>query len=469
MSATYSFGMVGLGVMGSNFLLNMADQGFGVIGYDQDEKKTAALQNAATPGTRVLGVNSLAEMIAQLESPKRVMMLVPAGKPVDDVIESLWPLLGAGDVIIDGGNSHFPDTQRRAAYLDTKQIHFMGMGVSGGEEGARRGPSIMPGGNLAAWEAVKPMLEAVAAKVEGRPCVAYLGKGAAGQYVKMVHNGIEYAMMQLIAESYGVLKAAGKTNDELHEIFRIWNQGDLQSYLIEITAAIFLQEDEFSTDRLVDRILDQAGAKGTGKWTSQHAMDLGVPVPTIDMAVTMRNISAQKKERVELSNLYEHTLGQISDVAIVQKVHDALYVGMLVCYAQGLSLIAKASQELNFEVPALSVVQVWKGGCIIRSAMLPLFEEVFERNPQIHSILLDEAVVLRLKPRLQYLRDTLQLAFAASVPVAALSTVLGYLDSMLAAELPINLLQAQRDYFGAHTYERTDRPGKFHTQWNTIN
>jgi 6-phosphogluconate dehydrogenase len=467
MAASYSFGMIGLGVMGRNFLLNMADHGFAVIGFDKDESKTKSFEAEASPGTTVKGVNSLAELVAELEIPRRIMMLVPAGKPVDEVIESLVPLLQPGDIIIDGGNSHFPDTQRRIEYLDPQGIHFMGMGVSGGEQGARRGPSIMPGGNLAAWHAVQPMLEAVAAKVDGQPCVAYLGRGAAGQYVKMVHNGIEYAMMQLISECYGVLKSAGKTNDELHEIFRVWNEGDLESYLVEITAAIFLQEDTASTDRLVDRILDQAGAKGTGKWTSQHAMDLGVAVPTIDMAVTMRNISAQKKLRVQLSALYHHSTGIIADAAIIQKVHDALYIGMVVSYAQGLTLLVKASEEMQLDIPIRSVLQVWKGGCIIRSKMLSIFEHIFAGDDQIPTILADTAISELLLTKVQHLRETLQAAMAAAVPVSGLSTVLGYLDAHLSAHLPINLLQAQRDYFGAHTYERTDREGKFHTNWNT--
>ncbi|MGN6509003.1 MAG: NADP-dependent phosphogluconate dehydrogenase, partial [Chitinophaga sp.] len=287
-NSLYEFGMIGLGVMGRNLLLNMADHGFAVIGFDKDTEKAKALESSATAGTRVKGVVALEEMISQLQRPRRVMMLVPAGKPVDDVLESLKPLLEPGDIVIDGGNSHFTDTLRRVEYMKAAGFHFMGVGVSGGEQGARTGPSIMPGGDKEAYPHVKPMLEAISAKVDGEPCVAYLGKGAAGQYVKMVHNGIEYAIMQLISESYRLLKAAGLNNDQLHQVYKEWNAGEMQSFLLEITADIFLQPDEKSGQRLVDVILDKAGSKGTGKWTSQEAMDLAVPVTIIDTAVSMR-------------------------------------------------------------------------------------------------------------------------------------------------------------------------------------
>jgi len=299
--------MIGLGVMGRNLLLNMADHGFAVIGFDLDAQKAAALESSATQGTNVKGVNTLQEMVEQLETPRKIMMLVPAGKPVDDVIESLLPLIEKGDVVIDGGNSHYTDTLRRVKYLQEKEIHFMGMGVSGGEEGARRGPSIMPGGDESAWTKVKPLLEAVAAKVNDEPCVAYMGKDAAGHYVKMVHNGIEYAIMQLISEVYDVLKRGlNLNNDELHEIFKQWNDGELQSFLIEITRDIFLKKDEETGNRLVDMILDKAGSKGTGKWTSQDAMDLPISIPTIDIAVALRDLSGSKDERTAAASLYKN-------------------------------------------------------------------------------------------------------------------------------------------------------------------
>jgi len=464
-NTAYSFGMVGLGVMGRNFLLNMADHGFGVIGFDKDLAKATALESSASTGTTVKGVTTLQEMVQLLTSPKRVMMLVPAGKPVDDVIESLLPLLSEGDIVIDGGNSHYTDTLRRIAYLQQKNIHFMGMGVSGGEQGARTGPSIMPGGDEAAWKHVQPMLEAVAAKVNGEPCVAYLGKQAAGQYVKMVHNGSEYAIMQLISECYDVLKAAGFTNDELHATFKQWDEGELQSFLVEITAAIFLQPDDKTNNRLVDMILDKAGAKGTGKWTSQDAMDLGVAIPTIDMAVTMRNISALKNERVTLSTLYNHQQEAVDKTAIVHQVHDALFAGMLVSYAQGLAMLQKASEELQMEIPVAKVVKVWRGGCIIRSKMLQLFDRVMDRNSSIENILLDEEVAAAIAPKLNSLRVVITTAVHAKIAANALMTVLGYVDAFTTARLPINLLQAQRDNFGAHTYERIDMEGKFHTEW----
>src|SRR6478752_6642408 len=347
---SYDFGMVGLGVMGSNFLLNMADNNFKVIGFDLDAAKAKKLEDEATPGTTVKGVVTLEEMVRQLDKPRRIMMLVPAGKPVDAVIESLLPLIEKDDVIIDGGNSHYVDTLKRVKYLTEKGIHFMGMGVSGGEEGARRGPSIMPGGDVEAWHNVQPMLEAVSAKINGVPCVAHLGKDAAGHYVKMVHNGIEYSIMQLLTECYDILhRGAGMTNDELYELFKKWNEGDLQSFLVEITRDIFLQPDDKTSNRLLDMILDKAGAKGTGKWTSQDAMELGVPIPSIDMAVTMRNLSALKDERVEASALYPGTSGLISipKEQFIQQVHDALLFGTLISYAQGLSLLHKASGDLD--------------------------------------------------------------------------------------------------------------------------
>src|SRR6185503_15299386 len=301
----FTFGMIGLGVMGRNLLLNLADHGFPVVGFDKDATKTTSLESAATPGTTVKGVNTLAEMIQALEKPRKLMMLVPAGKPVDDVIHDLIPLLDKGDIVIDGGNSHWTDTLRRVQLAQEKGFHFMGIGISGGEQGARTGPSIMPGGDPEAYPHVEPILQAVAAKVNGVPCVAHLGRDAAGHYVKMVHNGIEYAIMQLISECYDLLhRGLGLNNDELHKVFRSWDQGELQSYLVEITADIFKKKDDKTGKHLVDMILDKAGAKGTGKWTSQDAMELGVPIPTIDMAVTMRNISSLKEERLRAGDIY---------------------------------------------------------------------------------------------------------------------------------------------------------------------
>src|SRR3978361_561750 len=347
-TSTFDFGMIGLGVMGQNLLLNMADQGFQVIGFDKDVNKGAALEAAASPGTTVKGVGTLAEMIGQLKTPRKLMMLVPAGKPVDDVIADLLPLLGNGDIVIDGGNSHYTDTLRRVNYLKDKGFHFMGVGISGGEHGARKGPSIMPGGDPEAYELVKPILEAVAAKVNGSACVAHLGKGAAGHYVKMVHNGIEYAIMQLISETYDLLhRGLGLENDELHKIYKNWNEGELQSFLVEITKDIFLKKDDKTDNRLVDMILDKAGSKGTGKWTSQDAMDIGVPIPVIDMAVSMREVSAYKDERAQAAGLYKMATvdNPIPKEVFIQQVQDALYFATILSYAQGLAMLHIASGE----------------------------------------------------------------------------------------------------------------------------
>lgn len=463
----FNFGMIGLGVMGRNFLLNMADNKFKVIGFDKDDQKTSALESSATPGTTVKGVGTLKEMVNLLEVPRKIMMLVPAGKPVDDVIEDLLPLVQPGDIIIDGGNSHYTDTLRRVKYLEEKNIHFMGMGVSGGEQGARTGPSIMPGGDPVAYPYVKPMLEAVAAKVNGVPCVAHLGKDAAGHYVKMVHNGIEYSIMQLITEIYEMLhKGLGLDNDELHKVFSDWNAGELQSFLIEITADIFLQKDDKTPARLVDMILDKAGAKGTGKWTSQDAMEIGVPIPSIDMAVTMRNISALKDERVKAAALYkpsEKTFPGKNE--FIQQLHDAMFIGMLISYAQGLALLHKASAEWQMEIPMKEVVRVWRGGCIIRSSLLEVFSSVYNRNENISNILLDEEIANLISNKLQSLRTVVSNAALNGYAASGLMTVLSYIDAYTADRLPTNLLQAQRDYFGAHTYERVDEAGKFHTEW----
>src|SRR5262245_57277710 len=345
----YDFGMIGLGVMGRNLLLNMADHGFAAIGFDKDAGKSALLESSATSGTTVKGVGTLAEMVQQLKKPRKLMMLVPAGPIVDSVINDLLPLLEKDDIVIDGGNSHYTDTLKRIDYLKDKGIHFMGMGVSGGEHGARTGPSIMPGGDVEAWKELKPILEAVSAKVNTEPCVAYMGKAAAGHYVKMVHNGIEYAIMQLISEVYDVLKnSLSLSNDELHDLFKKWNEGDLQSFLIEITATIFLKEDDITKNRLIDVILDKAGSKGTGKWTSQDAMNLPVSIPTIDMAVAMRDLSSYKDEHVTAASLYKPKIktATTGKEKIIQQLHDALYAATMICYAQGLSMLYKGSAEL---------------------------------------------------------------------------------------------------------------------------
>ncbi|MBO9613659.1 MAG: NADP-dependent phosphogluconate dehydrogenase [Dyadobacter sp.] len=462
----FDFGMIGLGVMGRNLLLNMADHGFSVIGFDKDETKNSALESSATPGTTVKGVSELAQMIQLLQRPRKVMMLVPAGQPVDDVIASLLPLLEKGDVIIDGGNSHYTDTLRRVKYLREKDIHFMGIGVSGGEKGARTGPSIMPGGDKEAYAHVQPMLEAIAAKVNGEPCVAYLGKEGAGHYVKMVHNGIEYAIMQLISESYAILKKAGLSNQQLHEVFKSWNEGDLQSFLVEITADIFLQKDDKTDAHLVDVISDKAGSKGTGKWTSQDSMELPVAVPVIDTAVAMRTLSGYKDERVVAAELYgaSNAISEETQV-LIQQVHDALYFATILAYAQGLAMLFQASKDLQMEIPLTDVVSVWRGGCIIRSSLLGVFTNAYKQTPELSNILLNQEVAALVKSVEGNTRSLIAFAAQSGIPAAALMSSLAYFDAYKTAYMPTNLIQAQRDYFGAHTYQRTDIPGTFHTEW----
>jgi len=463
----FDFGMIGLGVMGQNLLLNMADHGFSAIGFDKDLAKNAALEAAATPGTIVKGVPELAQMVQQLKTPRKLMMLVPAGKPVDDVIASLLPLLEKGDIVIDGGNSHYTDTLRRVEYLKETGINFMGMGVSGGEQGARTGPSMMPGGNEEAYEYIKPVLDSIAAKVGGVPCVDYLGKGGAGHYVKMVHNGIEYAIMQLISESYALLKRGGLSNDQLHETFKTWNEGLLQSFLVEITADIFLQKDNKTDAYLVDVISDKAGSKGTGKWTSQDSMELPVAVPVIDTAVAMRTLSGYKDERVQAAALYSEDIPElsVSSEELVQLVHDALYFATILSYAQGLAMLFQASTDLKMDIPLPKVVSVWRGGCIIRSSLLETFSNAYNKSPELSNILLNEDVAALVKSVEGNTRSLIALAAKAGIPTAGLMSSLAYFDAYRSETMPTNLIQAQRDYFGAHTYQRIDIPGTFHTEW----
>lgn len=464
----YDFGMIGLGVMGRNFLLNMADHGYSVIGFDLDASKTSALESAATAGTKVKGVGSLAEMVSQLAAPRKIMMLVPAGKPVDDVIEKLIPLVSAGDIIIDGGNSHYTDTLRRVQYLEEKNIHFMGMGVSGGEEGARRGPSIMPGGDEKAWKAVKPLLQAVSAKVNNDACVAYMGKDAAGHYVKMVHNGIEYAIMQIISEIYDAMKRGmNLTNAEMHAIFQSWNEKELQSFLVEITADVFMKKDNDTGNNLLDMILDKAGSKGTGKWTSQDAMDLPVSIPSIDMAVAIRDLSSYKEERVNAAALYKPVIKNISGKkeAIIKQLHDALFFSMLISYAQGLAMLHKASAQLNMDIPLADVVKIWRGGCIIRSSMLQHFYKAYKKNPQLLNLLLDDDIMKRIKRKERNTRKVVATLAQCGIPAGAIGAGLSYFDAYTSGRMPVNLIQAQRDYFGAHTFQRTDKEGSFHAEW----
>ncbi|MBD8081031.1 NADP-dependent phosphogluconate dehydrogenase [Chryseobacterium caseinilyticum] len=468
----YNYGVVGLGVMGRNLLYNIADNGFSVAGFDLDEEKVIELKNGVAEGTKVIGSVSLEEFVIGLDIPRKIILMVPAGKPVDAVLESITPFLTPKDVVIDAGNSYFKDTERRIADLTSKNLHFMGMGVSGGEQGARRGPSIMPGGDLEAFNLVKPMLEVISAKINGEPCTAYMGKGAAGNYVKMVHNGIEYAIMQLISEAYDLLrKGANLNNGQLYEVFKKWNKGEMNSFLIEITRDIFKQKDDLTDGFLVDQILDKAGAKGTGKWTSEQAMEIGVSIPTIDIAVTSRILSAYKEERVQASQLYtKDEVGTTENTELfIKEVGDALYLATLISYAQGLALLVKASEEYQFETPLKDVVKIWRGGCIIRSVLLEKFYSAYTENPNLTNILLNKEISEIVKSKIKPLRNTASFAVSNGIPSLGIQTALGYFDAYTTESLPVNLLQAQRDYFGAHTYQRVDREGVFHAFWNNGN
>ncbi len=467
MSKNLDFGLVGLGVMGRNFILNVLDNGFSAAGLDLDAEKVQALSDEAS-GKEVLSTQDAVQFVDSLSTPRKIMMLVPAGKAVDGVIESLLPHLSEGDLLIDGGNSFYEDTDRRETYLKGKGIHFLGVGVSGGAKGARKGPSIMPGGSAEAYEFVKPVLEAVSAKVNGDPCVAYLGPKSAGNYVKMVHNGIEYGLMQLISEIYAVLKQGlGLTNDELHEVFKKWNEGRLQSFLVEITSEIFLQGDDKGDGRLVDKILDKAKQKGTGKWTSQNAMDLGIAIPTIDAAVFMREISSKKDERVKAEQIYgaKSTSFAGDREAFIDKLENALYFAYIISYAQGLSQLSAASEEYDYNLNLATIAKIWRGGCIIRAAMLDDISKAFEANNSLENLLLDADFVDKVKASATGTREVLTFGVSSGIPLASLSASLAYFDSYTSGRLPLNVIQAQRDHFGSHTYERTDIDGIFHTEW----
>jgi 6-phosphogluconate dehydrogenase len=456
-TGNYDFGMIGLGTMGRNLLLNMGDHGVAGAGYDKDASKGQLLEEEDKNGN-LKGFSDVKDFVASLKSPRAIMMLVPAGKIVDSVIEDLLPLLDKGDILIDGGNSHFTDTDRRVAYLETKGFHFFGMGVSGGEEGARRGPSMMPGGDKEAYNVMKPILEAIAAKVDGVPCVTYIGPGASGHFVKMVHNGIEYALMQLIAETYEVMKKGLQMDDEaIGKIFTQWNEGRLQSFLMEITSDIFEYKEEGSDHLLLDNIKDEARAKGTGKWTSQVAMDLESPIPTIDSAVEMRDLSKYKALRIQLSEIYSANDAALSvdTKSFLIELEQAFYFTMIMSYAQGMHLLSKASAEYKYGLQLAEIAKIWRGGCIIRSGFLN----------DLQHLLLDEAVQKLTKENVPGIRSVLSKASAAGIAMPAYAASLGYFDNLRNKQMPSNLIQAQRDYFGAHTYELVGKEGVFHTKW----
>jgi 6-phosphogluconate dehydrogenase len=468
--------LIGLAVMGQNLILNMNDHGFTVVAYNRTTEKVDHFLANEAKGTKVIGAHSVAEMVAKLKKPRRVMMLVKAGKPVDEFIEQLLPHLEAGDIIIDGGNSLFEDTNRRVKYVESKGLLYIGTGVSGGEEGARHGPSIMPGGSPAAWPHVKDIFQAVAAKVEGNvPCCDWVGEQGAGHYVKMVHNGIEYGDMQLICEAYNILKTGlGMTAPEMHEVFAEWNKGELDSYLIEITRDILAYKDTDGAP-LVDKILDTAGQKGTGKWTVVNSQDMGIPITLIAEAVYSRCVSALKDERVKAARKLKGPRPALTSIAanaekkkqFIADIRDALYCSKIVSYAQGYMLMREAGKQFNWNLNYGGIALMWRGGCIIRSRFLGKIKEAYDNNPKLMNLLLDDYFRGEIKRCQKGWRNIVATAAKRGIPVPAFSTALAFFDQYRSAVLPANLLQAQRDYFGAHTYERVDKPrGEFfHTNW----
>lgn len=466
----YDYGMIGLGTMGRNLVFNMNDHGYRVIGFDKNTEQVATLAKESGK-KKVFATAHLDEFVNALKVPRVIMMLVPAGKVVDEVIAELKPFLAENDLLMDCGNSHFTDTNKRNEELSKSTIHFMGVGISGGELGARYGPSIMPGGPKKVYERVAKMLEAVAAKVKEEPCVTWLGPGSAGHYVKMVHNGIEYGLMQLISESYHLLKVAGgMTNDELHAVFSKWNKGILRSYLIEITADIFIQKDDLTPTLLIDRILDSAKQNGTGAWTSEDAMHLQVPIPAIDVSVTMRDLSVYKKEREAAQQIMEGPEMKFhgDKNELVAQTEQALYFSIITAYAQGMALLQVASKEYSYGLNLEKIAAIWRGGCIIRASLLEDIRTVFSQQPGLSNLLLSNAFSKKLMQSQKGIRKVIQTAVETGIPLPAMMSALAYFDSYNIAWLPANLIQAQRDDFGAHTYERNDREGIFHTHWNQV-
>jgi 6-phosphogluconate dehydrogenase len=487
-------GLIGLGTMGRSLVLNMADHGFAVGVFNRTASVTEEFAAGLEPGQDVAPRYTLDDLLASLETPRRIMLMVDAGKAVDAVLAGLDPLLQAGDIVIDGGNSYFKDTERRAGALGGRGIRYLGVGISGGESGARHGPSMMPGGPREAYEAVRPIFEAIAAQADGARCVAYLGAGACGHYVKMVHNGIEYGLMQLISEAYALLRLGlGLDNIGIAATFAEWQAGELESYLVEITAMIFRRADEQTGAALIDLILGEAAQKGTGMWTSQHAMDLHVPVPNIDVAVSMRNLSGLLEQRTAARETAARETAAASGAAAqsagagkpsgitpaagtpaagalargftIQVVREALYAATILTYIQGFAQLQQASTTQSYDLALRDVASIWRGGCIIRSALLRQIKAGFERQPYLPNLLIDPELSRLVTDRRPALVAAVEAGIAAGIPVPGLLTALSYLDAYLADWLPTNLIQAQRDYFGAHTYRRIDKEGIFHTDW----
>ncbi|MTT32947.1 NADP-dependent phosphogluconate dehydrogenase [Terrilactibacillus sp. BCM23-1] len=462
-------GVVGLAVMGKNLALNIESRGYSVAVYNRTSSKTEEFLANEAKGKNFVGTYSVEEFVESLESPRKILLMVKAGYPTDATIESLKPYLSEGDILIDGGNTFFKDTVRRNKELSDAGLNFIGTGVSGGEEGALKGPSIMPGGQKEAYDLVEPILKAIAAKVDGEPCTTYIGPDGAGHYVKMVHNGIEYGDMQLISEAYFLLKnVLGLSTDELHEVFTEWNKGELDSYLIEITADIFTKKDDKTGKPLVDVILDTAGQKGTGKWTSQSALDLGVPLPIITESVFARFISAMKEERVKASKLLKGPEVSAFDgdkKALIESIRKALYMSKICSYAQGFAQMKVASEEYDWNLQYGNIAMIFRGGCIIRAQFLQKIKDAYDREANLDNLLLDPYFKDIVENYQSALREVVSLSVKQGIPVPCFASALAYYDSYRTATLPANLLQAQRDYFGAHTYQRTDIDGVFHTEW----
>ncbi|MDW0110557.1 NADP-dependent phosphogluconate dehydrogenase [Sporosarcina aquimarina] len=467
---TQQIGVIGLGVMGLNLALNMESKGFPVAVYDYWTDRTEKFISNEAEGKKIMGASTLEAFVASIATPRKILMMVKAGETTDSVIQSLLPHLASGDILIDGGNTFFEDTNRRTAELQASGIHFIGTGVSGGEEGARFGPSLMPGGPKEAYDQVKPIFDAISAQVDGTPCSAHMGPEGAGHYVKMVHNGIEYGDMQLISEAYFLMKhALGMTSAELHDTFAEWNAGELNSYLIEITSEIFAKMDEETGNPLLYQILDKAGQKGTGKWTSQNALDLGISLPIVTESVFARFISSIKDERVAASQLLtgpEAAPFSGDRKAMIEAIRKALYMSKICSYAQGFAQMRAASKEYDWDIPYGEVAMIFRGGCIIRAQFLQNIKDAFDQNPELPNLLVDPYFTKIVGDYQSALREVLGLAITQGVPTPAFSSALAYYDSYRTATLPANLIQAQRDYFGAHTYERVDQEGTFHTDWS---
>ncbi len=469
MKNNFEIGIVGLGAMGRNLLLNLRDHGHRGIGLDKDNAKVSLVKSEEQKSTEMDATEEVTVFLNQLQQPRVILLLIPAGAPVDSVLSELVPLLSPGDLVIDAGNSHFTETNLREKFLAEKGIEFFGMGVSGGEAGARNGPSIMPGGKKESYERVRPMLEAIAAQVNGEPCVGYLGPGSCGHYVKMVHNGIEYGLMQLIAEIYALMKLVLRSsNDECHSVFSAWNGSELSSYLLEITAQLFQKRDDTKSDGwLLDSVLDVAKQNGTGIWTSQDALKNQIPVPSIDAAVTARDLSVFKAERTQASTLLESPA--VIDVAdreaFVNQLRNAYHASSILIFAQSLVLLQKASVTYGYSLNLEQIARVWRGGCIIRTALLEPIANAYRQAPTLSNLLLDAYFARAMNQRQSDLRTVIQRAAEGGIPVPVMMAGLAYYDGYRSAWSPANLIQAQRDYFGAHRYERTDVSGTFHSDW----